>query len=132
MYTDQDIPELPDGINEAAADFWRFVHEATPLSDHERTILARLCKSLTLIDELEAALRRDGDFTLAGVQGSTVVHPLLPEIRLQLGLINTLYRTLKLHEIIGEMPGSKPTAPADPNVVYLIERATQGRKASSQ
>lgn len=130
MYTDVHIPEPPDGINEAAADFWRYVHEATPLSNHERTVLARICKSLTLIDELEAALRRDGDFTLAGVQGSTVVHPLLPEIRLQLGLINQLYRTLKLHDVIGELPGAKNTPEVDPNVISMIERATKSRKAN--
>jgi hypothetical protein len=130
MYTDVNIPEPPEGINDAAVDFWAYVHEATPLSNHERTILARICKSLTLVDELEGSLRRDGDFTLAGVQGSTVVHPLLPEIRLQLGLINSLYRTLKLHDIIGELPGSKTDAPVDPNVIDMIQRA-KGKKTGT-
>lgn len=131
MYTDVHIPDPPEGINEASADFWRYVHEATPLSDYERTILARICKSLSLVDELEAALRRDGDFTLPGVQGSTVAHPLLAEIRLQLGLINQLYRTLKLHDVIGELSNNKNTVEVDPHVVSLIERA-RNRKVGNQ
>ena len=125
MHSNVEIPTPPEEINEEAAEFWNHVHEATPLSNHERTILAQICKAITKIHELEAALKADGRYTINGVQGSTVIHPLFTEIRAQQNIINTLYRTLKLHDIIGEAPNSNGVVSEDPNVISLIERATR-------
>lgn len=123
MYSTVYVPDAPEGINQSAADFWRYVHEATPIGDHERTILERICRALTLVDEMEAQLRRDGDFTIAGAHGSTVAHPLLAAIRLQLGLIDSMYKTLKLHDIVNEVSDAKDTVAVDPQVIAMIERA---------
>lgn len=131
MDSNVEIPEPPEGISHDAADFWRHAHEATPLNDHERTLLAQICKALTKVEELEAAFKADGRYTINGVQGSTVIHPLFTEIRAQLNIINTLYRTLKLHDIIGELPNGKKTPAADPNVIDMIERA-RNRRASGE
>lgn len=128
MHSNVEIPDVPAGINEAAEDFWRQVHEVTPLNDHERTILTQICRALTRIDELEAAWRQDGRYTINGVQGSTVIHPIFTEIRSQQTIVNTLFRTLKLNNIIGEVSSGKEAPLADPNVINLIERAK--RKAN--
>lgn len=125
------VPPAPDGLNADAALFWEHVHRATPVSDYERIVLAKLCRALTRVDELEDALKRDGDYLIPGSHGSTVINPLLPEIRQQLTTINTLYRTLKLHEIIGELPGTKNEAPVDPNVVSLINRAKNNKTGTA-
>lgn len=129
MSTTVHVPAAPEGINDAATDFWVRVHEATPLSDHERTVLTQICKALTRIDELETAWRADGRYTINGVQGSTVIHPIFTEIRSQQGILNTLYRTLKLHDIINDVPNGKATPAVDPNVIDMIARA-QSRKAN--
>lgn len=129
MYADVYIPDPPAGINEEAADFWRYVHEATPLSDHERSVLMRLCQTYTLVDEMREELRREGNYTVPGTKGIQVAHPLLCEIRLQLGLADALYKTLRLHDIIGESAVGKGSVPADTNVVDMIARA-QSRKAN--
>ncbi|MDX8047854.1 hypothetical protein SK571_00540 [Lentzea sp. BCCO 10_0798] len=129
MYANVEVPEAPEGINDKSAEFWNHVHEVTPVSDHERTILVQICKALTRIDEMEAELKADGRYTIKGVQGSTVIHPLFTEIRMQQSMVNTLYRTLKLHDIIGEMPTGKDSSSDDPNVIDMIARA-QSRKAS--
>ncbi|WP_146771787.1 hypothetical protein [Lentzea atacamensis] len=125
------VPPAPDGLNDDAVAFWEHVHGATPISDYERTILAKLCRALTRVDELEDALKRDGDFLIPGSHGSTVINPLLPEMRQQLTTINTLYRTLKLHDVIGELPNAKNEPAVDPNVVDLIARAKNKRASGS-
>jgi hypothetical protein len=124
-----EIPPAPDGVNEAAVSFWEQVHKVTPLSDHERTVLTQICKALTRIAELEAAWESDGRYTINGVQGSTVIHPIFTEIRAQQNIIDKLYKTLNLHNIIDESSDAKGAVVADPNVIALIERA-QKRKAN--
>jgi hypothetical protein len=121
--THAEIPPPPTGLNDSAVRFWTHVHEATPIGDHERAILTRLCRVLTLVDRLEDAVYADGDFTVPGSHGSTVVHPLLPEIRLQLGIVNQLYRTLSLHQVFGDTTdGSKPTSDLPANVLDMVNR----------
>ena len=124
-----EIPTPPEGIDENASAFWTQVHEMTPLSDHERTILTQICKALTRIAELEAAWKLDGRYTINGVQGSTVIHPIFTEIRAQQNIIDKLYKTLNLHNIIDEPSSSKGTTIADPKVVDMISRA-QSKKAN--
>lgn len=124
------IPDPPNGLNDSAAEFWTHVHKATPVGDHERAILTRLCRVITLIDRLEEALYAEGDFIVPGSHGSTVVHPLLPEIRLQLGIVNQLYRTLSLHQVFGDAEdGSKTAADLPANVLDLVNRGL-ARKGS--
>lgn len=72
----------PVGLKARGRAFWRAVVEASdeaPWPD-EREMLVELARTLDLVEDLAATLRKDG-MTSRGSMGQVTAHPLLPELR---------------------------------------------------
>jgi P27 family predicted phage terminase small subunit len=71
----------PQGLKGRGLAFWKEVVTAYALArPDERHLLEDACRTMTLADQLSAAVAKDG-FTTTGSQGQTVINPLLTELR---------------------------------------------------
>lgn len=76
-----DVPAAPTGSSTAAKRLWASVQEQYVLEEHEQQLLVQACRTVTLLDRLDAEMRRDGTM-LESSQGSRV-HPAASEARQQ-------------------------------------------------
>lgn len=85
---------LPADLQDRGKRFWRTVTKAyEEISETEFELLVETCRTLDRIDQLEAAIDRDG-LMLKGSTGQTVVNPAVAEARAQ---------RMTLHRFLGAL-----------------------------
>ena len=92
------------------------------LTDSELELLAEVCRSLDVIDGLNAAIARDG-LTVEGASGQVRVHPAVAEVR-STGL--AVARLLALLRLPDEQGAAIPTG-----TVLRAQRAAESRWSKS-
>lgn len=97
-------PPMPPKLGESGKALWRQVAEEFAIDEHERLVLVRACRTLDLIDQLQAVVDREG-LIAESSQGSRA-HPALTEMRQQQLVLVRLLKTLRLE--FGEQQ-AKPT-----------------------
>jgi hypothetical protein len=69
----------PEGLQAGGQEFWTAIIDKFALVDHELVILKEACRTIDLLDSLQAAIDRDGPLQRWG-EGSRA-HPAAPELR---------------------------------------------------
>ena len=69
-------PAAPQGLGQAGRRFWRSIVAAYELSPGEAELLRQACRTVDLLDRLDAQLVAE-DLTVAGSRGQERAHPLL-------------------------------------------------------
>lgn len=69
------------------------------MDPHERELLAEACRTLDELDQLRAALRKDG-VTARGSRGQVRTHPALVELRQGRGELRRLLDALEIPEAV--------------------------------
>lgn len=80
------LPRAPDGLKPAGRAFWRKITSTYDLSPAEVALLARCCRTLDVLAEIDRTLAREG-LVVTGSQRQPRPHPLL-------GSLAELQRTL--------------------------------------
>lgn len=96
----------PAGLATRGRAYWHAVVADYDLSPSELAILIEACRTLDNLDQLAAAIARDGA-TVLGSAGQTVVHPALTEVRGQRLALHRLVSALALPDAEGQ---SVPTS----------------------
>lgn len=86
--------KAPTGLGPAGRRLWSSVITAFELDEHERLLLLEACRTASLLDQLDAAVRRDGAL-LDSPQG-TRAHPAAVEARQQRITLARLLAALRL------------------------------------
>ncbi len=84
----------PAGLRTAGKRLWRSVLQEYELEEHERAMLLEACRSLDLLDQLDAAVRRDG--AMVESQQGARAHPAAVEARQQKIALARLLAALRL------------------------------------
>src|SRR5215218_5682037 len=93
--TVREAPERPPaGLGADARHLWSSVIEAYDLEEHERALLVEACRTVDLLDKLDAEVRRDGP-TIDSSQGLRA-HPAATEARQQRIALARLLAALRL------------------------------------
>lgn len=95
MSTRNARPRAPEGLGAAGRAFWRPATGVYELSPTEFVLLARACRTVDLLDAIDAALADDG-VTVEGSVGQVCAHPLLASKALQEATLDTLIRAMAL------------------------------------
>ena len=85
----------PRGLRLSGKRLWKDIAGKYELRPDEQSVLGMACKTVDLIDELEAALK-DQPAMVPGSRGQLIAHPLLAEVRMQRVAFSALLRSLKL------------------------------------
>lgn len=83
-------PKAPPGLGPRGRKFWRDIHATWELNRDEIELLVESCRMLDALDQLQAALDRDG-VTCVGSGGQPRAHPALTQVT---STRNTLARLL--------------------------------------
>lgn len=86
--------KAPTGLRAAGKRLWDAVLKDYELEEHERAMLVEACRSLDLLDQLDAAVRRDGPM-VSSPQGAKA-HPAAVEARQQKIALARLLAALRL------------------------------------
>lgn len=86
--------KAPAGLREAGKRLWRSVTTDYELDEHEARLLLEACRTTDLLDQLDAAVRRDGAM-LDSPQG-VKAHPAAVEARQQRIALARLIAALRL------------------------------------
>ena len=80
--TDENMtpPEPPDSLGVRGAEFWRELHAEMEFDAKETSLLLEACRCLDMIDDLTAAIERDG-LMVTGSTGQRVVNGAVAEVR---------------------------------------------------
>ena len=89
-----ELPASPADLRPAGLRLWRSVVVAFELDEHELVLLLQACRTADLLDELAAAVRRDGAL-VEGPQGQRA-HPAAVEARQQRIVLARLLAALRL------------------------------------
>ncbi|RZS58975.1 hypothetical protein EV141_0188 [Microcella putealis] len=89
------MTDIPQGLNARGSIFWEEIHDDLEFDARDAAIVLEACRVLDVIDELTAAVDRDGVMTV-GSTGQPVVHPGVAEIRMQQATFARLMGSLKL------------------------------------
>jgi phage terminase small subunit len=89
-------PRAPGSLGEAGRAFWRRVTSVYELSPAEEVMLGRCCRTLDVLDRLDAALLDADDLMVAGSVGQMKPHPALAAAADQQRLLDQLVRALNL------------------------------------
>lgn len=84
----------PAGLSAAGLRLWRAVLEAWELDEHELSLLREACRTVDLLERLDARVRRDGP-VIDGPQGQRA-HPAAVEARQQRIALARLLAALRL------------------------------------
>jgi len=84
----------PSGLRVAGKRLWRSILDDYELDEHERAMLLEACRSVDLLDQLDAAVRRDGAM-VESPQG-VKAHPAAVEARQQKIALARLLAALRL------------------------------------
>lgn len=103
MTDPQQSPPAPRFGARGAA-FWHAVTTEFEPDEGEAAVLVEVCRTLDALDELDAAVARDG-VTVAGSMGQPVVHPAVGEARQQRATLARLLRALDL-DVEAPAPGA--------------------------
>jgi hypothetical protein len=87
-------PKPPTGTNEAGRRLWREVIDGYELDEHERALLVEAVRTIALLEQLDAAVRRDGPL-VESPQGLRA-HPAAVEARQQRIALARLLAALRL------------------------------------
>lgn len=101
-------PQPPEGMNEPGCRLWRSVIDSFELDEHEVTLLVQACRTVDLIDELQAAVDRDGPMIDTPRSGPKV-HPATVELRQQRIVLARLLVALRVP--IGDQESPAKNAP---------------------
>ncbi|MFE5340723.1 P27 family phage terminase small subunit [Isoptericola sp. NPDC056578] len=88
---------VPPGLGSRGRRYWRDILADNELGPSELVLLAEICKTLDLIDQLDAQVRADG-LTVEGSAGQQRLHPAITEIRGQRLALNRLIGALDLDD----------------------------------
>jgi hypothetical protein len=72
-------PKPPSGLKTGGSAFWTAVVEKFELVDHELLVLKECCRTVDLLDDLQASLDQDGPVLPWGE--GVRAHPAAPELR---------------------------------------------------
>ena len=111
-------PKPPPGLKAAGKRLWSSVAGPFELEEHEAALLLEAARTVDLLDELEAALKRDGA-VIAGREGKKA-HPAAVEARQQRIALARLLAALRLPE---DAEGSKRPGWRGPRGVYALKVA---------
>lgn len=92
---------MPAGLGEAGKALWSSVTAGLTFRPDELAVLASACGVADQVAELEATLAASAPM-VAGSKGQEVLHPAIPELRLQRQLLATLLARLDMPEEAGE------------------------------
>lgn len=106
----------PDGLGERALRLWAGVTTAYDLRVDDVIVLEDACREIDLIDRLEDDMPTSG-FTVKGGYGSTLINPVIPELRQHRALLAKLLGQLKL--------------PDDPGTGATEDASTAARRAAN-
>ncbi|GAA1714441.1 hypothetical protein GCM10009809_08270 [Isoptericola hypogeus] len=87
----------PSGLGTRGGQFWRETVAEFELTASETALLTECCRTLDLVDELEAQVKRDG-LTVAGASGQDRLHPAVTELRGQRLALHRLLAALGLED----------------------------------
>lgn len=90
------VPRAPQGLQSAGKRLWKWYVDQFELSEGEIGLLREACRTADALDQLQAALDRDG--VLGESSQGVRVHPALPELRQQRITFARLLAALKLNE----------------------------------
>jgi hypothetical protein len=108
------------GLSAAGKRLWLAVTKDYVLDEHERRLLLEACRTVDLLDRLEAAVRRDGPL-VSSPQGERA-HPAAVEARQQRITLARLLAALRLpDEEADARPGRRP---AGARGVYAVRPAS--------
>jgi len=89
-----DVPAAPPGSTAAAKRLWASVVDDYELEPHEMVLLAQACRTVSLLDHLDAEVRRDGAM-VESPQGRKA-HPAAVEARQQSIALARIVAALRL------------------------------------
>lgn len=89
---------MPTGLSASARKMWSDVMSQFDLDDHEVILLHEACRSLTLIDALDAISRREGPILKHPKTGVPTTNPAVIEARNQRVVLTRIIATLGLSE----------------------------------
>jgi hypothetical protein len=99
--SDKGLPRRPDGLAPAGRAFWAKILAVYELSPAEVALLARCCKILDVLAQIDGQLRREG-LVVRGHAGQPRPHPLLGSLSELSRTLETLIRGMAL-----PMPGEE-------------------------
>ncbi len=114
----------PASLGETGRAFWRKVTGIYELSPAEEAILARCCRTLDVLDRLDATLADADDLVTTGSVGQLKAHPGLAAVADQERLLDQLVRALNL-PLPGEAEGRRRSPVARENA---LARWREGRQ----
>lgn len=88
----------PDGLNAAGRRLWDETLAHYVLAEHEVQVLAQACRTADMCERIRRKLDREGLMGV-GSMGQDVVHPLLPELRMQRAALAALLKSLGLPDL---------------------------------
>jgi hypothetical protein len=88
-------PKRPSGLGARGAHFWTTTTTAFTLEPAEQELLAEICRTLDLCDQLRAAVARAG-LTWTAPSGQERIHPGVAELRQARALVGRLLGQLAL------------------------------------
>lgn len=100
MAADRDSQRPPAGLGKAGRALWRDVAHGLQLRSDERAILATAARTADQIAALEATVAVSEPM-IPGSKGQEVLHPAIPELRLQRQLLATLLARIDVPESEG-------------------------------
>jgi phage terminase small subunit len=93
---DMSRAKAPQSLGETGRAFWRRVNATYELSPAEEAVLARCCRTLDVLDPLDAVLADADDLVVEGSAGQPKPHPALASVADQQRLLDQLLRALNL------------------------------------
>jgi len=98
-------PNAPEGSREAGRRLWCSVVEEFDLEEHELALLREATRTVDLLDELDATVRRDGA-VIVTAEGHPRAHPAAIEARQQRIALARVLSALRMPS--GDEPASRP------------------------
>lgn len=102
--TGPEAPVGPEGLGEPGRRLWSSVVSTYELDEHERALLVEAVRTVDLLDDLDAAVRRDG--VIVDTATGTKAHPAAVEARQQRIALARLLAALRLPD--GEDGTARP------------------------
>ncbi|WP_433681938.1 terminase [Nocardia sp. CA-119907] len=102
------IPATPRGLRASGKRLWTWYSTQFELSESELTVLREICRTADALDQLQAAVDRDG--VLAESSQGIRCHPALTELRQQRITFARLLAALKVDEesAADDLPSARP------------------------
>jgi phage terminase small subunit len=117
----------PQSLGESGRAFWRRVTTVYQLSPAEEAMLARCCRTLDVLDRLDATLLDADDLMVTGSVGQLKPHPAIAAAADQQRLLDQLIRSLNL-PLPGEEEGRRRTPTNRENALARWRTEGQGRR----